>query len=92
MTVAPRFLVRPASRAAYAFQVARAKAARHKAITPGRARGRPAVGSRETQVDGAHGEAGAANVDETAERKRRVSEAAYLVANRSAGLNERLAQ
>jgi hypothetical protein len=51
-----------------------------------------ATSSRETQVDGAHGEAGAANIDETAERKRRVIEAAYLVANRSAGLNERLAQ
>ena len=86
-------MVRPGSRAAlYAFQVARAKAARHKAITPDRTSGRPAIGPRETQVDGAHGETVAANVDETAERKRRVSEAAHLVANRSAELNERLAQ
>jgi len=60
--------------------------------TPDRVSDGSASGPRETQVDGAHGEAVAAHIDETAERKRRVSEAAYLFANRSAGLNERLAQ
>jgi hypothetical protein len=75
----------------YALQVATAKAARHQAITPDRPSGRQATGPRETPVDGAHGEAVAANIDETAEHKRRISEAAHLVANRSAGLNERLA-
>ena len=63
----------------------------HKVITPDRASDSSAPGSRGTQVDGADGEAVAANSDETAERKRRVGEAAHLVANRSAGLNERLA-
>jgi hypothetical protein len=67
----------------YAFRVAKAK---------DRASDSSATDSRENQVDGAHREAVAANIDETAERKRRVSEAAHLVANRSAGLNERLAQ
>ena len=78
------FLVRPASRAGlYALQVARAK---------DRASDSSATDSRGNQVDGAHAEVVAANIDETAERRRRVSEAAYLVANRSAGLNERLSQ
>jgi hypothetical protein len=61
-------------------------------ITADRASDRSASGSRETQVDGADGAAVAANIDETADRKDRVSEAAHLVANRSAGLNERLSQ
>ena len=60
-------------------------------ITPDRASDSSASGSRQTQVDGADGEAVAANIDETAERKRRVGEAAHLVANRSTGVNERLA-
>lgn len=82
-TPATRFLVRPAARASlYALQVARAKDRASDS----------AIGSPEPPVDGAQGEAVAANIDETAERKRRVSAAAHLVANRSAGLNKRLAQ
>ena len=61
-------------------------------ITPDRASDSSASGSREAQVDSAHGESAAASIDETPERKRRVSEAAHLVANRSVELNERLAQ
>lgn len=82
-TPATRFLVRPAARASlYAPQVARAKDRASDSAT----------GSPEPPVDGAQGEAVASNIDETAAGTRRVRAAAHLVANRSAGLNERLAQ
>ena len=90
--LATRFLSRAAGRAAlYALQVARAKGALPKVIPPDRASGSSAGSSRETSVDGADGEAVAANIDQTALRKHWVSEAARLAARRSAGLNERLA-